>query len=76
MKSFISFPDQRKYFGSKMIALETTILYLTFKGFPLMPILNRKSINSERNRLTVISLFLECMAQTRTDCRANLGELP
>ena len=31
-----------------------------------MPILNRKSFNSERNRLTVNSLFLECIAQKPT----------
>ena len=33
---------------------------LTVKGFPLMSILNRIPFNSEKNRLTVNSLFLEC----------------
>ena len=36
-----------------------------------MPILNRKSINSERNRLTVNSLFLKCICKGKTNyyCR-------
>ena len=55
----ISFPYQRKYFKSKTIAFETTVLQL-LKDF-LSCQFNIKSFNSERNRLTVNSLFLECI---------------
>lgn len=46
-------------------------------GFPFMPILNRKSFNSERNRLTVNSLFFECSCELdikvlKTKYRRNL----
>ena len=39
-----------------------------------MLILNRKSVNSERNHLTVNSLFLECKTVCKGLCRQQVDE--
>ena len=56
-KNFISRPKEKLWQWNDSTWNENTS---TVRGFPLMPILSRKSIHSERNCSTVNISFLEC----------------